>query len=114
MSSVPEPAADGLRWHDLGRPEELRFAPGAAVRVADRWLGVFRLDDGYVALDNPCPHAGAPLSDGTVLDGKVVCFLHCWEFDLRTGACDVGPEWNVATHPVRLVEGRLQVGLAGG
>ena len=44
-----------------------------------------------------------------VLDGKVICYLHCWEFDLRTGVCDVGREWNVKTYPVREVDGRLQV-----
>ncbi|MBK8097578.1 MAG: hypothetical protein IPK26_10745 [Planctomycetes bacterium] len=33
------------------------------------------------------------------------CFLHCWEFDLRTGACGVGKGWDVATYPVRIVDG---------
>lgn len=103
-----------LVWHDVGRPADLRFEPGAAVRLPDRWIAIFRTDDGYTALDNPCPHAGAPLSDGTILDGKIVCFLHCWEFDLHTGACDVGPEWNVRVYPVRLADGRLRVGVPPG
>jgi nitrite reductase/ring-hydroxylating ferredoxin subunit len=86
------------------------------VRIGDRIVAVFRLEQQgaaaqYVAIDNACPHAGAPLCDGTVRDGKVVCFLHCWEFDLRTGACDVGPEWNVARHMVQEVGGRLEVGI---
>lgn len=96
-------------WCDVGRPEDLRFEPGAAVHVRGRWLALFRLETGFAAIDNACPHAGAPLCDGTVRDGKVICFLHCWEFDLRTGACDVGAGWNVATYPTRLHEGRLQV-----
>ena len=49
-----------------------------------------------------------------MIDGKAVCYLHCWQFDLRTGACDVGKDWNVRTYPVREVEGRLQVGIAAG
>lgn len=99
------------RWVDVGRPEDFRFAPGAPVLVEDRWVALFPLDGGYVAIDNACPHAGAPLCDGAVLDGKVACFLHLWEFDLRTGACDEGPGWNVRSYPVRLVEGRLHVAL---
>src|SRR5262249_32814089 len=72
------------RWIPVGRPADLRFTPGAAVRVEDRWLAIFPLDGGYVALDNSCPRAGAPLCDGSVLDGKVVCYRHLSEFDLRT------------------------------
>lgn len=96
-------------WIDVGAIAELKFAPGAAVKVGDTWVGIFRLDGGYVAIDNLCPHAGAPLCDGAVLDGKVVCFLHCWEFDLRTGACDVGEAWNVRTWAIREQDGRLHV-----
>ena len=43
------------------------------------------------SIDNACPHASAPLCDGTVMDGKVICHLHLWEFDVKTGVCDVGP-----------------------
>jgi nitrite reductase (NADH) small subunit len=99
------------RWIPVGRPADLRFTPGAAVRVENRWLAIFPLDGGYVALDNSCPHAGAPLCDGSVLDGKVVCYLHLWEFDLRTGDSDMGPDWRVATYPVRVENGVIEVAL---
>jgi nitrite reductase/ring-hydroxylating ferredoxin subunit len=96
-------------WVDAGRIDALHFDPGAAIELAGRWLAVFPLDGGYVAIDNACPHASAPLCDGTVLDDKVICGLHLWEFDLRTGVCDVGPQWNVATYATRVVDGRLEV-----
>ena len=97
------------RWVDVGAIAELKFSPGAPVQIDGRWIAIFQLDGSWRAIDNNCPHASAPLCDGTVLDGKVVCYLHCWEFDLRTGACDVGPQWNVKTYPVREQEGRLLV-----
>jgi nitrite reductase/ring-hydroxylating ferredoxin subunit len=53
------------------------------------------------------------LCDGRIVGERIVCFLHLWSFDLRTGLCDVGPDWNVGAYPVRVVEGRLQVGLPG-
>ncbi|MEI6128919.1 MAG: Rieske 2Fe-2S domain-containing protein [Planctomycetota bacterium] len=99
------------RWLNIGRPTELHFSPGAAVRIEDKWLAIFPLDGGFVAIDNACPHAGAPLCDGSVQDGKVACCLHLWEFDLRTGTCDVGVAWNVASYPVRITDGVLQVAL---
>ena len=100
-----------VAWTDVGALADLKFQPGAPVRVGDRWLALFRHDGRLVAIDNACPHASAPLCDGSVVDGKVVCFLHCWQFDLATGACDIGPEWNVRTYPVREEHGRVLVGV---
>jgi nitrite reductase (NADH) small subunit/3-phenylpropionate/trans-cinnamate dioxygenase ferredoxin subunit len=97
------------RWVDVGAVADLKFNPGAAVQVESHWIAIFKVGGEWRAIDNACPHASAPLCDGTVLDGKVVCYLHCWEFDLRTGVCDVGPQWNVRTWPVREVAGRLEI-----
>jgi NAD(P)H-dependent nitrite reductase small subunit len=100
-------------WTDVGELAAMKFNPGFPVQIDGHWLALFRLGDEVVAIDNNCPHASAPLCDGTLLDGKVVCYLHCWEFDLRTGACDVGEMWNVRTWPVRLVDGRVEVAWSG-
>lgn len=102
------------RWIDIGPAADLHFHPGAPVLAGGRWLAVFPLGDGWRAIDNACPHAGAPLCDGTLRDGKVVCAMHCWEFDLATGACDVGPQWNVPVHAVREIDGHLEVELPDG
>lgn len=100
------------RWVDAGPISELKFDPGAPVKLDGHWLAVFELDGEYHAIDNACPHASAPLCDGTVLDGKVICHLHLWEFDIRTGACDVGEQWNVARYPTRVTDGRLEIRIA--
>ena len=34
-----------------------------------------------------CPHALGDLSKGEVVDGHVICPLHGWEFNLKTGVC---------------------------
>jgi len=98
-----------VSWVDIGAIAELKFGPGAPVKVGNHWIAVFRVEGVFRAIDNNCPHASAPLCDGTMFDGKVACYLHCWEFDLVTGACDVGAQWNVKTYPVREIDGRLQV-----
>lgn len=98
-----------MTWVDVGAIAELKFTPGAPVKIDNHWVAIFKHDGAWRAIDNNCPHASAPLCDGSMLDGKVVCYLHCWEFDLKTGACDVGPQWNVRTYPVREDNGRLFV-----
>ena len=42
----------------------------------------------FTALGNACPHRGAPLSAGCIADGKLICYLHGWEFQLTDGASD--------------------------
>ena len=49
----------------IGKQESMRFEPGHAVRVRDRWIAVFKEvgADGreeLLAIDNACPHASAP------------------------------------------------------
>lgn len=39
----------------------------------------------YGALEDVCPHRGAPLSAGMLRNGLVVCAQHAWEFDPFTG-----------------------------
>ena len=61
--------------------------PGALMRVTfgDHDLLLAHTPAGIVAVDDRCPHMGAPLSIGE-LDGCVVaCPLHSGRFDLETG-----------------------------
>lgn len=46
-----------------------------------------RLDDGFYAMENRCPHAGCPLSFyGELREGKrIQCTCHGSIFDLRDG-----------------------------
>ncbi|MBW2421912.1 MAG: Rieske 2Fe-2S domain-containing protein, partial [Deltaproteobacteria bacterium] len=36
-------------------------------------------------MENRCPHAGDPLSEGIVEGSTVMCRAHGWKFDIRTG-----------------------------
>lgn len=46
---------------------------------------VARVNGTLAAMDNVCPHRGGPLSDGVILDGKIICPWHGWQFDPVTG-----------------------------
>ena len=104
-------ARDDLRWVPIGPATELVFGPGHGVMVEGRELAVFELDDGYAAVDGSCPHAGGPLCEGDVLDGKVVCPWHGWSFDLADGSCSVSPTASIQAYPVRNRDGMLEVGV---
>ncbi len=36
-------------------------------------------------MEDACPHAGVPLSDGTLEGCVITCRAHGWPFDVRTG-----------------------------
>jgi nitrite reductase/ring-hydroxylating ferredoxin subunit len=48
---------------------------------------IFQTDQGYYALENRCPHAGAHLHEGIIKDNILTCIWHGWRFDLETGQC---------------------------
>ena len=75
-------------------------------------LALCRTGRGYVALLDRCPHQGARLSEGCVVEGYVECQLHFGLFDLQTGASDGSMTPNaVQTFPARLVGDTIEVDL---
>ena len=54
------------------------------------------------ALGNLCPHRGGQIGDGHVEDGKAICPLHAWDFDLQTGISPFNPADSLPTYPARV------------
>lgn len=55
------------------------------VELGGKELCVVRQGAEVFAVDDICTHAEASLSEGETSDGKIECWLHGAEFDLRTG-----------------------------
>lgn len=71
---------------------EIEPGGAKAVELDGRRVAIFNLDGKFYAIDDVCPHRGASLSRGTILDGGLVsCPLHNWEFDIRTGNMHMAP-----------------------
>lgn len=104
--------AEMLHWVAVGAAAEMSFNPGCGVMVGDLEIAVFEVDGGFAAVDGACPHAGGPLCEGDVEDGKVLCPWHGWGFELSTGHCSISPEASVRSYPVRQRDdGVLEVGM---
>lgn len=73
-------------------------------------IAVFRLADGYWAIDDQCTHDGGPIAEGCLVDGVIECPRHGAQFDVRTGAVKRFPATSpVATYPVRVVGDEIQL-----
>ena len=61
--------------------------PGmTGVQIGDLKLLLVRDDDGVRAFQGTCPHAEAPLADGALCGGRIICPWHMGSFDAQTGA----------------------------
>jgi nitrite reductase (NADH) small subunit/3-phenylpropionate/trans-cinnamate dioxygenase ferredoxin subunit len=72
-------------YHRIGSIDDFREGRGIAVDVAGERVAVFKVDGKIHAMDDKCPHMGASLADGRILDGRVECHMHEWTFDIVTG-----------------------------
>ena len=87
----------------LGNIEQIPKAEGRKFRVAGIEVAVYRTRSNEVfATQARCPHAGGPLADGLLGDGRVICPLHERAFDLRTGRNLTGDCGDLRVYPVKL------------
>ncbi len=73
-------------------------------------LAVGRAADGFFAVDDTCPHAGASLGEGLVDGDLLVCPLHAYAYHLRSGRCEEDGS-QVRTYAVRVESDQLEVEL---
>src|SRR5881394_1035090 len=77
--------------HRLGTVANIPEGEGRTFDVAGKRVAVFRTREGHVyATQAVCPHRGGPLADGLVGGTTLVCPLHEWRFNLRTGQTENG------------------------
>ena len=97
----------------VGRGEA--FGPGGHfVKVEGRHVALFRLDDGFHAIDNLCLHHAGPLCEGHIdANDEVTCPWHGWSYDIRTGRLVQDPTLSVSRHDVHVVDGDVQNKLHG-
>lgn len=73
------------------------------VELNGKDLCVVRQGNEVFAIDDICSHAEASLSEGEVTPGKIECWLHGAEFDLRSGEALTPPAIApVATYSVTI------------
>ena len=67
--------------------------------------------EGFFAVNDKCPHNGASLSMGRcTLDGAVVCPVHRYSFDLKTGRSRSGLGSYVQPYPIEIRDDGVFIG----
>lgn len=95
----------------VGRIEDLRPGGSVSFELPDgNELAVYNVDGEFYAIENSCPHRGAPLSEGALCGHIVECGLHGWQFDVRSGECLTVPE-RIATYRVTVEDQMIKIHL---
>ena len=81
------------------------------IRVGSATYAICNIDGEIHAVSGDCPHRDGPLGHGALHGYQLVCPWHAWEFDVRTGDCDMGPGCRIATYPARVVGSDIHVEL---
>jgi len=65
------------------------------------------------AVEDTCPHVGAPLSEGELAGRQLICPWHGAAFDIATGANLCPPaRRGIRSYPVQIVSDEIQVDVA--
>ena len=94
------------------RLDELPVGLGRAFEIGGRVIAFFLTRRGQVfAVDNRCPHKGGPLAEGMLAGDAIVCPLHAFRFEGKTGECDQPGTCAITTYPVTLRDGEVFVSI---
>jgi nitrite reductase (NADH) small subunit len=94
----------------LGPVAAIPPGEGRTYAVNGERIAVFRARNGELyAVQAECPHKGGPLADGLMGGTTLICPLHAWKFDLRSGEGLMGA-CGLRTFAVRVNEdGRIVI-----
>jgi nitrite reductase (NADH) small subunit len=101
--------AIGMAWTKVGPAAALPPGSVSEVTIGDKLFAICNVEGTIYAMDGFCPHSNGPLGYGTLYGSTLVCPLHAWEFDCRTGEDLSDPANCVQTFPAKVVEGQILV-----
>ncbi|KKI98167.1 Rieske 2Fe-2S domain-containing protein [Prochlorothrix hollandica] len=94
--------ANGLRnfWYPVEFSKNLGMADPLGFELFDQCWVLFRDDQGTAAcILDECAHRACPLSLGKVIQGRIQCPYHGWEYD-RQGECVHMPSCQAISNPI--------------
>jgi 3-phenylpropionate/trans-cinnamate dioxygenase ferredoxin subunit len=105
-----------INWYliysfELDGPEPQKLYTVRTVEVEGKRFCLGRLPDGYFAVEDKCPHAQGRLGLGKCNeDGEVICPVHRYKYDLKTGKGAPEQGDSVGTLPVETRDDGVYIG----
>ena len=98
------------KFFKVATKAEIADQSAKLVEIGDKRIALFNLGGRFYALDDTCPHAEGPLSEGSIEGEDVECPWHGSRFNIKTGAVTAPPAVdNVARYNVRVTGDDIEV-----
>lgn len=81
------------------------------IKVAGKILCLVGYEGEIFALGARCPHAGGDLTQGWCKEGKLVCPVHRYSYDLKTGKGSPGQNDYINNYPVEIRDNSVYIGI---
>jgi 3-phenylpropionate/trans-cinnamate dioxygenase ferredoxin subunit len=72
-------------WVEVADISDFKETDRKLVDLGDKQIGLFKLPDGFYAVDAWCSHQKSSLIPGDINNHEIECPLHGARFDLKTG-----------------------------
>ncbi|WP_419698286.1 Rieske (2Fe-2S) protein [Mucilaginibacter sp. NFX135] len=100
-----------MKWYKIPEIQNINEPFITKIKAGGKSICLVGFEDRIYALSAICPHAGADLSEGLCVKGKIVCPYHRYTYNLETGKGGEGQNDFVATYLVELREDGIYVGI---
>lgn len=100
-----------MKWYKIPGKHSIQEPFISKVKAGQKSICLVGFDGQIYALSAICPHAGADLSEGLCVKGKIVCPYHRYAYNLETGKGGEGQNDFVATYPVEIRDDAIYVGI---
>jgi nitrite reductase/ring-hydroxylating ferredoxin subunit/DMSO/TMAO reductase YedYZ heme-binding membrane subunit len=106
-----QPESDSLSdWIAIGELADLPEAAGKVVKLSTgERVAIFRYDGKLAATSNLCAHQNGPLGEGRIIDGKITCPWHGFQYDPADGCAPPPFTEKIATYRLKLVDGQVLI-----
>ncbi len=99
-----------MALHRVARFADVSENRGLEVQIEDTKIVLLRVGDQLRAYQGECPHAGAPLAEGALCHGRLICPWHKAAYRIEDGAlCEPPALDSLKRYPLEIRDGDIWV-----
>lgn len=92
------------RWFKVCHRDELKDGQSRSITILGKPYAVFAIAGELFGLDSACRHMRANLAVGNLKGSVVTCYMHQWQYDVRSGKCLTANGADTVSRPVKIEE----------
>ncbi|HWZ04366.1 MAG TPA: Rieske 2Fe-2S domain-containing protein [Mucilaginibacter sp.] len=100
-----------MKWYKIPGIEHTDQPFIKKIKAGNKSICLVGYEGEIFALSVRCPHAGGDLSLGWCNNGKLVCPIHRYSFDLQSGKGSEGQNDYINTYPVKIEGQFIYIGI---